>query len=101
MKFKIDENLGDLGRDLFEAAGHEVSTVVQQQMRGANDVALYETCRAAGRVLVTLDRDFGEGLRFPPEDTAGIAILDCRGRFSPHAILARIKDLKTLPSGAP
>jgi predicted nuclease of predicted toxin-antitoxin system len=101
MKFKIDENLGDLGRDLFEAAGHEVSTVVQQQMSGANDVALYETCRAAGRVLVTLDRDFGEGLRFPPEDTAGIAILDCRGRFSPHAILARIKDLKTLPSGAP
>jgi predicted nuclease of predicted toxin-antitoxin system len=94
MKFKLDENLGDLGRDLLVTAGHDVSTVVQQQMSGANDDTPYKTCRAAGRVLVTLDRDFGEVLRFPPEDTVGIAILDCRGRISPRAILERIKTFR-------
>ncbi|MCC6775935.1 MAG: DUF5615 family PIN-like protein [Hyphomicrobiales bacterium] len=46
-----------------------------QRLSGNTDVALYEACRAESRVLVTLDRDFGEVLRFPPEESAGIAIL--------------------------
>jgi predicted nuclease of predicted toxin-antitoxin system len=80
MKIKLDENLASLGRDLLIAAGHEVSTVLEQQLSGAADAVLYEACRAAGQVLVTLDRDFGEVLRFPPEPTAGTAVIDCRGR---------------------
>jgi len=83
MKLKLDENLGEVGRAMLTAKGHDVSTVALQRMRGGHDVAPYEACRAERRVLVTLDRDFGEVLRFPPEDTAGIAILDCRGRLSP------------------
>jgi hypothetical protein len=47
-------------------------------------------------VLITLDRGFGEILRFAPEYTAGIAVLDCRGRLSPKAILARIRELAAL-----
>jgi predicted nuclease of predicted toxin-antitoxin system len=93
MKLKLDENLGELGRDVLTAQGHDVSTVAMQRMSSSGDVALYEACRIEGRVLVTLDRDFGEVLRFPPEDGAGIAILDCRGRLSPSTILARINEL--------
>ena len=96
MKCKLDENLGDLGRDLLTVAGHDVSTVAMQGMSGGSDVSLYEACRAEGRVLITLDRDFGEVLRFPPEDPAGIIILDCHGRLSPTAILARISELAAL-----
>jgi predicted nuclease of predicted toxin-antitoxin system len=96
MKCKLDENLGDLGRDLLTASGHDVSTVAMQGLGGSADVALYETCRAEDRVFITLDRDFGEILRFAPEDTAGIAILDCRGRLSPANILARIRELAAL-----
>ncbi len=92
MKLKLDENLGELGRDVLTAAGHDVSTVAVQGMTGAADVALYQSCRAEGRILVTLDRDFGEVLRFPPEETAGIVILDCRGRLSPASIGARIDE---------
>jgi predicted nuclease of predicted toxin-antitoxin system len=93
MKLELDENLGELGRDVQTAQGHDVSTVAMQRMSGSTDVALYQACRIESRVLITLDRDFGEVLRFPPEDSAGIAILDCRGRLSPSAIHARINEL--------
>jgi predicted nuclease of predicted toxin-antitoxin system len=96
MKLKLDENLGELGRDLLIAEGHDVSTVAEQRLSGSRDDALYETCRAEGRALITLDRDFGEVLRFPPEGTAGIAVLDCRSRLSPATILARIKEFAAL-----
>ena len=96
MKLKLDENLGELGRDMLAAKGHDISTVTAQGLSGSHDTRIYETCRSEGRALITLDRDFGEVLRFPPEDTAGIAILDCRGRLSPAAILARINELAAL-----
>jgi predicted nuclease of predicted toxin-antitoxin system len=93
MKLKLDENLGELGREMLTAQGHDVSTVAMQRMSGSPDVTLYETCRLESRALITLDRDFGEVLRFPPEDSAGVAVLDCRGRLSPSTILARINEL--------
>ena len=93
MKLKLDENLGELGREMLTAQGHDVSTVAMQRMSGSPDVTLYETCRLESRTLITLDRDFGEVLRFPPEDSAGVAVLDCRGRLSPSTILARINEL--------
>ena len=93
MKCKLDENLGDLGRDLLTESGHDVATVAGQGMSGDGDIDLYEACRTEERILITLDWDFGQVLRFPPEDTAGIVILDCRGVLSPTAILARISEL--------
>jgi hypothetical protein len=44
------------------------------------------------RVLVTLDRDFGEVLRFPPDQGAGIVILDLGPRASPRRLLDRLRD---------
>jgi predicted nuclease of predicted toxin-antitoxin system len=93
MRCKLDENLGDLGRDLLTGSGHDVSTVAQQGMSGSDDVALYEACKREDRVLITLGRDFGEVLRFPPEDVRGVVILNCRGRLSPVAIRARLREL--------
>lgn len=101
MKIKLDENLGEIGRDLLAADGHDVSTVLLQHLSGAEDAVLYEACRSEDQVLVTLDRDFGEILRFPPEATHGIVILDCRGRLSPSSIRARVKDLVTLLKAHP
>ena len=50
---------------------------------------------------ITLDRDFGEVLRYPPEATPGIAILACPGRLTPSPIRARIKELATLLEAHP
>jgi len=93
MKFKLDENLGETGKALLEAAGHDVMTVRQQGLSGADDDHLYRVVGAEDRILVTLDRDFGEVLRFPPEKTAGIVIIASIGRLSKSVIEARISDL--------
>src|SRR5438874_360646 len=96
MKIKLDENIGLLGKSLLETEGHNVMTVVEQQMTGAEDERIYEIGRDEGRMLVTLDHDFGHTLRFPPELTAGIVVLECRGRISPSMILARVRELAAM-----
>jgi len=72
LKAKLDENFGNRAIDLFRESGHEVSTVFDQNLGGTGDEDLIETCRTAGRVLVTLDLDFSNVLRFPPREYAGI-----------------------------
>ncbi len=96
MKIKLDENLGLIGKSLLEADGHEVMTIAEQQLSGAEDERVYEACRDEGRILVTLDHDFGHTLRFPPEAGPGIVVLECKGRLSPSTILARIGELAAL-----
>jgi len=96
MKFKLDENLGSLGKAILAADGHDVMTVIEQRLSGASDQRLYEICREEGRVLVTLDQDFGEVLRFPPEAGPGIAVLAIPGRMSPTAIVSRISEMAKL-----
>lgn len=73
---------------LFRKHGHEVSTVDSQDLGGASDDELIEACRTEERALVTLDLDFSNVLRFPPERYAGIAVLRV-----PHPIeLTTIRD---------
>ena len=96
MRVKLDENLGEISKGVLTTAGHSVCTVAEQGLSGTSDDNLYEACRVEGRVLVTLDRDFDEVLRFPPGNTPGIVILNCRGRVSPAFIRARIEDLVAL-----
>lgn len=92
MKFKLDENIGTLGKSRLEADGHDVSTVTEQRLGDAPDERIYEVCRGEGRVLVTLDHDFGQTLRFPPETAAGIVVLECKGRVTPTMILVRLAE---------
>lgn len=70
-------------------------------MSGAPDERVYEVCRDEGRVIVTLDHDFGQTLRFPPEVTAGIVVLECKGRVTPTMILARLTEFITLLRARP
>ena len=75
MKLKLDENLGERGRQILSAAGHEVWTVAVQKLEGATDGELLLRCAAEQRALVTLDMDFANPLVYPPERHAGIAVL--------------------------
>ncbi len=75
MKIKLDEHLGERGRQLLNSAGHDVCTVHLQGLASADDRPLIDACRREGRALVTLDMDFANSLVYPPADYAGIAVL--------------------------
>ena len=75
MKVKIDENLPARVVSVLESAGHDVDTVVDKGLSGAVDEAVSRTATAAGRLVMTLDRGFGDIRRYPPGSHAGIVVL--------------------------
>ncbi|MEK7326642.1 MAG: DUF5615 family PIN-like protein [Chloroflexota bacterium] len=75
MRFKLDENFGARTQQLFQDAGHEVHTVLDESLQGVSDERLFEVCCAEQRCLVTLDLDSADVTRFPPERTGGVAII--------------------------
>ncbi len=84
MLVKLDENLGERGRQAFIRAEHDVATVRDQGLAGAVDPRVIQVCQAEGRCLVTLDLDFSNPFRFPPEQYAGIAVLRLPRQPTPH-----------------
>jgi predicted nuclease of predicted toxin-antitoxin system len=67
LKFKVDENLPAEHAVMLREAGHEADTVADQKLTGADDSALYERCQVEGRILLTLDLDFGNVQTYPPQ----------------------------------
>ncbi len=93
MKFKLDENIGQRGREILTGAGHEVATVGSQSLTGAGDAELIQVCSAEGYCLVTLDLDFANPLVFLPSRYPGIAVLRLPDRASREHLLALVRTL--------
>jgi predicted nuclease of predicted toxin-antitoxin system len=92
MKFKLDENIGLRGLELLKSAGHDATTVSDEGLSGASDSVLFQVSIEEQRVLVTLDHDFGQVLRFPPQESAGIVILEPGLRATNRLILDRLRE---------
>lgn len=75
MKIKFDENFDRRLEPLLAADGHDVDSVLSEGLGGAKDELVYETCKSLGRTLVTLDLDFSNPFRFPPDETEGIIVV--------------------------
>jgi predicted nuclease of predicted toxin-antitoxin system len=75
VKFKLDENLAPSLTELFDAAGHDAHSVVQQSLGGQSDERVIDVCRREHRALVTLDLDFSNILAYPPPKFPGIVVL--------------------------
>jgi len=93
MKLKLDENLGQRGRDVLSAAGHDVATVASQSLEKAEDAKLIECCRREKRALVSLDLDFANPLHFRPSDFPGIAVLRLPRKPSHTHLLQLVRTL--------
>ena len=85
MKIKLDENIGRRGVELLRLAEHDVMTVRDQNLQGAHDETLFDVCAGEDRVLINLDHDFGQVLRFPPERGAGLVILGQKAQARENA----------------
>jgi predicted nuclease of predicted toxin-antitoxin system len=96
MKLKLDENLSRSVAELCCTAGHDVATVRDQGLHGAPDERVFEVSAQKGRVLVTLDRDLGQVLRFPPDQGAGVVVIDIGPRASHRGLLDRTRELLTM-----
>ncbi len=86
MRFKIDENLPVEVALRLRAAGHDATTVTDQDMVGEPDTTLSEACRRGHMALVTLDLDFADIRSYPPEQHSGLIILRVSRRGKRHII---------------
>jgi predicted nuclease of predicted toxin-antitoxin system len=60
MKVLLDSCVWGKSREAMAAAGHDVVTVADYWADDPGDRDILERARAEGRVLVTIDKDFGE-----------------------------------------
>jgi predicted nuclease of predicted toxin-antitoxin system len=72
VRLLLDENLSPLQAQVLRAGGHDVTSVLEVGLSGADDPTVRAFAIETGRVLVTLDGDFGNVLRYPPGSTPGI-----------------------------
>ena len=75
LRFKLDENADPHWRAPLEQAGHEVSTVAEEHLQGADDRALAQVCKNLQYCLITADLDFAQTLEYPPQEYPGLIVL--------------------------
>ena len=92
MKLKLDENLPKSLASVLSAAGHDADTVVNEGLAGASDDVVFAAAQDAARLLLTLDRGFGDIRRYPPGAHAGIIVLRPPEQ-SPPSVIAVVRRL--------
>mgnify|MGYP001458474568 CR=1 FL=1 len=86
MNFKIDENLPHEFVDLLAAAGYSSETVAQENLTGADDAVVGRVCKEENRILLTLDLDFSDIRRYPPDAFPGFVVLRPNSQDKLHLI---------------
>jgi len=98
MRFKVDENLPDELVQLFREAGWDSTSVVQQQLGGAEDPRIEQVCDEENRILVTFDRGFANIRRYPPERHPGYIVFRLKSQDKPHVLAVSSRLIATLRS---
>lgn len=75
MRLFLDENLSPHQTYALRDSGYDACAVFEVGLSGAPDEEIRRFAIENGRVLLTLDADFANVLRFPPEQTPGVVRL--------------------------
>jgi predicted nuclease of predicted toxin-antitoxin system len=95
MRLKTDENIHPDAADLLRKHGHDALTVWDQNLKGGRDPELAATCQKEQRVLLTLDRGFGNIRNYPPAQFPGLIVLHLDSQ-SRQAVVATVERLLPL-----
>lgn len=101
MKLKLDENLPLRAVAPLRSLGHDVDTATDEELAGANDPDVLRAATDAGRLVVTLDRGFGDIRSYPPGTHGGVLIVRIDDQAAPAVtavleFVARTVDLDDL-----
>jgi predicted nuclease of predicted toxin-antitoxin system len=60
LRLKLDENVAGAVVGILRSHGHDVHTVLEEALGGRDDPTVLHAAVSEGRVLLTLDRGFGD-----------------------------------------
>jgi predicted nuclease of predicted toxin-antitoxin system len=72
----------------------------EEGLRRAPDVKHYRLAQQLRRTLVTMDRDYLDDRRFPPEESGGVLVINAPDERELSALLARVDRLMFQPDAA-
>ena len=78
MKFLAYENIARSTVSFLRALGHDVKDTKEERWFGYPDEKLARLAKREKRILLTLDKDFGNVLLFPPKHNSGIVLISVR-----------------------
>jgi len=94
VRVKLDENLPASLGEVLTAHGHDVDTVLAEDLAGHPDPDVAAAVKTGGRFLITLDKGFGDIRTYPPGTHAGILVLRLPDE-SPAAVRQTVTDVLT------
>jgi predicted nuclease of predicted toxin-antitoxin system len=75
MNFLADENIFVPMVEALRKLGYDVFDIKEQQLIGTDDPVIYEMAVKRNRVLLTMDKDFSNIIKYPPGNHPGIIVL--------------------------
>ena len=75
MRFKLDENLSASLVRIVVDAGFDCTSVGEERLTGSHDEVIHSAVSREERILITLDLDFANPLRFFPPANGGTIVL--------------------------
>lgn len=94
-KLLLDENVARSTITLCRALGFDVRSVKEEGWDGKDDAELLQIAQAEDRVILTLDKDFGNLLRFPLQTHRGVILFRMRLQ---HPFIVNNRLQQVLPS---
>jgi predicted nuclease of predicted toxin-antitoxin system len=85
MKLKLDENLSRHLKPILEEQNFDVLTVSDEGLLSQDDTTIGRAAKTEGRMLFTLDIEFGDLRKYPPGTHPGIILFRARS-FGPLAV---------------
>jgi predicted nuclease of predicted toxin-antitoxin system len=75
VRIKLDENLPNRLVPLLTELGHDVDTVLDEQLAGRDDAVVWEAAQTHGRFLITQDLDFSDARKYVPGTHHGLLLV--------------------------